>query len=180
MKTRIGPNALYMSLWFILYSPVTWGCALVIAAMLLPLFMNLSGWPDLAVSLFILAARTHLGTIGFGLLLLHTGAAFIRSYTTNYEMSEDALVIAHGYLSPYSRAGWLHRDVNTIPLNFVDDADFTQTIVQQAAKVGCVTIKTVQGENAYLPFVEDPDGVRAAIMQRSGVAKTRVFARVEP
>ena len=168
-----------MSLWFILHSPVTWGCVLVIAAMLAPLFWSLGAWPDFVQWPLAITARYHGGTIALGLLVLHSGVAFVRGYTSDYRMTDDSLVITHGYFSPYSRAGWMRRDINTVPLNFVDDADFTQTVVQQALKVGCITARTVQGEIAYLPFVEDPETVRAAIMERCGVAKTKVFARVE-
>jgi uncharacterized membrane protein YdbT with pleckstrin-like domain len=147
--------------------------------MVAPLALDLHALPDPVLWLLMMAARFHVGTFALGLLVLHSAVAFVRGYTTDYHLDDNALVVAHGYLSPYARAGWFRRDINTIPLNFVDDADFTQTIVQQAAKVGCVTVRTVQGEKAFLPFVEDPEGIRAAIMQRCGVAKTRVFARVE-
>lgn len=167
-------------MWFSIFvsSPLTWIGLTVTGFSLSALYFDVSVWPQIAREALSFCTDYHFGKWAVVLVFLSAVRAVVCFQTSKYTVDDTGVVVQHGLFSPYSRRGVFVRDTNGVAFGLISDADPGQSILQMLTNTGCIRIVTITGEIVYLPFVHNPQKVRAHIMKRSGIHGSKPFTRV--
>lgn len=107
--------------------------------------------------------------IGFSIL-----RAYVKLKVTRFAIEHGVLVVTHGKfsLNPFE---FFRRVDYTVALNLIYDVDVKKTLFQYIFGGGDVYLRTASNDVFHLEFVSDVHGVRAYLLEHSGIKNKPVI-----
>jgi uncharacterized membrane protein YdbT with pleckstrin-like domain len=134
--------------WWFFWKEVTGALVLLIALILLVIVE--ASWFDTTLSFLI--------PIAIVVLLVMTAYQFVQWKTTKFAITDQRVAY---------QSGIIKRQGVSIPLNRINNVNFTQTVIARALNNGVVTIESAgQTGDSVFENIPDPEKVRMLIFQQ--------------